>query len=63
MTDKQKFVAEIFATPCERCPIAYYCKSTPSVTCKQSARLYYERMTEKYGRVYTLPELLSETQL
>ncbi len=41
MTEKE-FTREIYnITDCDKCPIAVFCEMSQTITCLQSARLYY----------------------
>lgn len=46
---KKEFVARIFTTPCERCPISSYCENATSITCTSTARQYYDLVKLQKG--------------
>lgn len=39
---KSEFVARLFETPCESCPIQIFCRASRTFSCSSTARKYYD---------------------
>lgn len=44
--NKRGFIARIYYTPCEICPISEYCKNCAAVSCGSTAAHYYSSHTK-----------------
>lgn len=59
--DKKQFLAKMFYTLCEDCPIADYCKDCHTISCLSTAAKYYNREIQLKG-VFVCPTKSTDTK-